>query len=983
MRPYRTSVPWRSAWVIFLLLMFVAPTTAQDFRGRINGVVTDNTGAILPGVTITASSPALIQPQVQTSGADGSYRLIALPPGVYELTFELTGFQTVKRENVRVVINQTLAVDMQMSVATLQETVTVTGESPVVDTTTTTMGTNFTKELLTEIPNARDVWAAMSQAPGIQMAQYDVGGSRTGNQSTFITYGVDVQNQTKIEGVDTTEGTNANAGYFDFGSFEEFQIGGAGNSAENYASGASMAITVKSGGDRISGNWYSDWEGDSTISDNVPDNLKVANQRDDNGFFSRQALSRGNPIDRQYEINFNIGGPLWKRKAWMFYSYRLNDQYRSILGADQLARSKLTNDYTFKGTFQLNRNNQLIGFLNKRNKLQDLREFGPLTPVSASLYQASRNYPMKVEWTSVLSNRMFLDVLVGRWENFFPLRPTRDFGLYDGPWSPGRIDTANNQRFDGGANDAYQNQKRWKPQFYTTLSYFKDGWGGSHDFKFGYDWKVDRRNFFRDQPFDHFFRDNSNPGALQQVDLYNTPVSPTNEVEYHSGWITDTFKVTNRLSVNLGGRLEYYKDGFPEQEVHPNGLPQLAGWTDPNYRALIAPRTVEARTVAETTTFAPRAGFAYDLTGDNRTVLKAFWGQFRFNSADTLADQENPVGRQRLRYNFRDLNGNRQIDGPLELMRLDANGNLVSGFVQSVDAGAGLVSVDRNIKRPTSTEFSLNLEREIFEGLSARASYVYRNFRDVWFDVDLARDPTYTVAFPFVDIGPDGLRGTGDDTTVQLLDRTAGVAERRVYTNPADPANNADFNTVEVALNRRFQGRWMLLTSFGYTWLNQIHNMTSPTGNQDAAGNRREYFYRPSQTMFGEDGRETSTTWNYKIIGRYTLPFQIGTSASWRVQSGYNWGRVTSVPFPVDGNQNVRMESVTANRAPTVSIFDIRADKTFNLGRFGKVTGMVDVFNALNAGTVTNFRTTTGVTFKEVLGILDPRIVRFGLRVDF
>ncbi len=984
MRVYRKSLPGLFAWVIPLLVLSAIAAHAQDFRGRINGVVTDNTGAILPGVTVTATSPALIQPQVQTTGADGSYRLIALPPGVYELAFELPGFQTIKRENIRVVINQTLAVDMQMQVATLQETVTVTGESPVVDTTTTTMGTNFTKELLTEIPNARDVWAAMSQAPGIQMAQYDVGGSRTGNQSTFITYGVDVQNQTKIEGVDTTEGVTANAGYFDFGSFEEFQIGGAGNSAENYASGASMSITVKSGGDRLTGNWYSDWEGDSTISDNVPDNLRVAGQRDDNGFFASRALSRGNPTDRQYEINFNVGGPLWKRKAWMFYSYRLNDQYRFIIGSDQLARSKLTNDYTFKGTFQLNKNNQLIGFLNKRNKLQNLRDFGPTTPVSAALYQASRNYPMKVEWTSILTDRMFLDVLVGRWENFFPLRPTRDFGLYEGPWGPGRIDTANNQRFDGGANDGYQNQKRWKPQFYASLAYFKDGWAGSHDFKFGYDWKLDRRNFFRDQPFDIFYRDNSNAGAAQQVDLYNTPVSPVNEVEYQSAWITDTWKIGNRLSINLGGRLEYYKDGFPDQEVVPNGIPGLANWNDANYRALVAPRTVAAQTVAETTTFAPRAGFAYDLSGDNKTVLKVFFGQFRFNSADTLADQSNPVGRQRIRYNFRDLNGNRLVDSPEELMRIDpVSGQLVSGFVQSVDAGAGLVSVDPNIKRPTSSEVSTSVEREIVQGFSGRASYVYRNFRDVWIDVDLNRDPTYTVPFPFVDIGPDGVRATGDDRTITLIDRTPGVAERRVYTNPSDPENEADFHTVEFALNRRFQGRWMMLTSFGYTWLNQIHNMTSPTGNQDAAGNRREYFYRPSQNMFGDNSRETTTTWNYKIIGRYTMPWDIGFSGSWRVQSGYQWGRVTSVAFPVDGTQNIRMEPVTSNRAPNVSILDFRADKSFRFGRFGKFTGMVDVFNALNSSTVTNFRTTTGLTYKEVLGIIDPRIVRFGLRYDF
>src|SRR4029453_14866419 len=190
-----------------VLLIAAAPTFAQDFRGRINGTVTDNTGAILPGVTVTASGPALIKPQVQVTGADGTYRFIALPPGVYELNFELAGFQSVKRENIRVVINLTLAVDQQLNVATLQETVTVTGESPVVDSSSTTMGTNFTKELLTEIPNARDVWAAMSQAPGIQMQGFDVGGSHAGTQTGYVTYGMNVQNQTKIEGIDQTEGT--------------------------------------------------------------------------------------------------------------------------------------------------------------------------------------------------------------------------------------------------------------------------------------------------------------------------------------------------------------------------------------------------------------------------------------------------------------------------------------------------------------------------------------------------------------------------------------------------------------------------------------------------------------------------------------------------------------------------------------------------------------------------------------------------------
>jgi hypothetical protein len=269
------------------------------------------------------------------------------------------------------------------------------------------------------------------------------------------------------------------------------------------------------------------------------------------------------------------------------------------------------------------------------------------------------------------------------------------------------------------------------------------------------------------------------------------------------------------------------------------------------------------------------------------------------------------------------------------------------------------------------------------QGLSGRVSYVYKNLRNVWANVDTGRLPTYTVPFEFVDVGPDGVANTGDDKVLNLIDRPRDAAESRVFTNPTAPENNADFHTVEFAVNRRFAGKWMLLTSFGYTWLNQIHAVTSPTGATAAAGNTREYYYRPSQLLWGENGRETSTQWNYKISGRYVFPYEIGLSGSWRVQSGYQWGRTTSVNFPGDGQQNIRVEPVTANRAPNVAILDFRIDKSFTFGRFGKFTGMVDIFNAVNSGVVTNFRTTTGATFKEVIALLDPRIVRFGVRYDF
>jgi len=972
----------RAIWCLLALGIAIGgiafPVHAQEFRGRINGVVTDNSGAVLPGVSVTASSPALIRPQTATTGSDGTYRLIALPPGVYTITFELAGFKTVRHEGVRVVINQTLSVDGRMDVATLQETVTVTGESPVVDTSTNNVGTNFTKELLTEIPNARDIWAAMSQAPGINVTGYDVGGSHTGTQTGYITYGVSQQNTTRIEGINTTEGASANAGYFDFGSFEEFQIGGAGNGADADVPGAQLNITVKSGGDRFQGMWYSDWEGKDLISDNVPDALKTDGGRTDDGYFTPRALQRGNPIDRQYDLNGNVGGPIWRQKAWFFLSWRLNDQYKQVLNPDgslfdTLAQSQLKN-YTGKFTFQLSRSNQLIGYWNKRVKLQPLRDFGPSIPLPAAYYQASRNYPMKIEWTSVLSQRAFLDVLVGQWYNFFPLRPTWEGGFLE-PFSvaPGRFETTTGDYTN--LQDYYQDQKRYKPQVTASFSYFQEGWHGSHDFKVGFEGRRDRRKLMNDQPYNIFYRDTN--GVPVEVDIYNGPVLGINDVNVRSFYLQDSWKFTNRLTLNLGFRVDRYTDGWPEQTHTPAGVPALAN--DPRFTSFFAPVTVEGRTVARTTTFGPRTGFAWDVRGDGRSVLKGFFGRFYFNSADIVADNENPVGAAQLRYRFQDGAGglprNGLVDGPAEVIG--------SAPLRTI-GGAGFVKVDPNLKRPYGDEYSTHFEQELLTGLSARASYIFKAIRDDWSEVDVTRVSAYTVPFSAADIGPDGVRGTGDDRQLALLDLVRGTPATRMFTNPDDPPYNSGYQTFEVAINRRLRDRWMALTSFQYTWLNEFYGVTSSTSVLSSAGLSKSYLWRPNQRLFGDNGKEKTTQWNYKIIGRYELPLGIGVSGSYKLQSGRQWGRTISVGLTNAGTETVRVEPANARRAPNVGIFDIRLDKSFRLpARAGRITGILDVFNLTNTGTVTNFRITTGSRFQEVIALLDPRIIRLGLRYEF
>jgi outer membrane receptor protein involved in Fe transport len=845
----------------------------------------------------------------------------------------------------------------------------VTGESPIVDTSTTAVGTNFTKELLTEIPNARDVWAAMSQAPGFQMTGYDVGGSHAGTQTGFVTYGVSQQRTTRIEGINTTEGTDANAGYFDFGSFEEFQLGAAGSGADQDTPGASMNITVKSGADRFTGQWYSDWEGDATISNNVPDEWTTTGGTKDGFVAPAGGVRRGNQIDKQYDLNGNVGGPVYRGKAWFFTSWRYNDQVKYITGLPQLATSTLKN-FTLKGTYQLNRSNQLIGYWNRREKLQAPRDVSVVVPVSAAYYQSSQNYPFKGEWTSVLSDRLFLDVIFGDWRNYFPLRPTDEGGIYPNALVPGRIELNSGQYLDGGASDFYQKQRRFKPQYMASLAYFKDNWKGTHDFKFGLEGRWEKRLFFRDEPFNIFYRDRGT--SVSELDIYNTPNDGDNRTNAHSFYVQDTWKLSDNFTLNLGLRMDYYKDWYPDQTITPEGIPALANATDPRIVSFLSTQSFEGTTVAETFTVGPRAGFAWDFRGDGKTVVKGYFGRFYFNSApDTLAALENPVGTAQLRYRFNDLNGNRVLDGQQEL-----------GAFLSTQGGAGFVRIDRDINRPYSDEMSAHFEQELVEGLSGRVSYVYKNIRNDWAEVDLARVNGYTTPVTVTDPGPDNTPNTGDEQTLQLYDRQPGLPQNRTFTNPDGPEYTSDYQTIEVALNRRFRGRWMALTAFGYTRMDQFWGVTSTTSALDSIGLSKAYNWIPNQRNQGDEGKDVGSLWSYKLIGRYVFNWDIGVSGSYKLQSGRNFGRTINAALPVSGSQTVLVESPTAQRAPNVGILDVRVDKTFKLGRYGRLTGMFDVFNLTNSSAVTNFRITTA-GYKGIIALLDPRIIRLGVRWDF
>ena len=226
----------RSLVIAFLLVLggistaFGQATTSGT--GAMNGRVVDDTGAVMPGVTVTITSPAMMGARTSVTDAEGQYRFTAVPPGDYVVQFELAGFRTVRNEGIRISTGFTGTINAEMKVASLEESVTVTGQSPVVDTSATQVGTTFNAEQLAALPTSRDYFSLLAGSPSVQMSRIDVGGSTNGTQQAFVSYGTSGQVRASIEGINATEATGAFGNYPDVGAMEEVVINQAAHTAE-------------------------------------------------------------------------------------------------------------------------------------------------------------------------------------------------------------------------------------------------------------------------------------------------------------------------------------------------------------------------------------------------------------------------------------------------------------------------------------------------------------------------------------------------------------------------------------------------------------------------------------------------------------------------------------------------------------------------------------------------------------------------------
>jgi len=474
-----------------LLVVNVWSASAQSSLSTIQGSVKDESGAAVPGVTITLTSPALQVPQiVAVSEADGNYRIGELPAGTYKITFELTGFKTVVLSEFRLGIGFVARADASMIVGGLEETVTVTGASPVVDLSTTTTSVNLTRETLDSIPSGRGLQQLFAMTPGVTTNQVDVGDSAMGVRASTTNYGFNANNKIQIDGIDISDGTSSGI-YMSSMTLDEAQIRTSGNDAEVSVPGVSMVAVIKSGSNAFHGSYMFEGERPELQGNNVTDELRAQN------------ISNTNPIQHLYDGNADLGGRLVRDKVWFYVSIGRQDKQQGVPGfasgpgADgkyltsddppAYVTTRLTHG-AMKVSYQPSTGNRLIAAWQPTMKYQPQGlppEPSRLRPLESTLDYKNPSRMYKGEWQSTLSNRMVYDLVVGGGGYTADYAPWRThFGNPVTASNPSRMDRETGLNL--GSNPKTNLELRDRVELDSSLSVFPDRFlGGKHEMKVG------------------------------------------------------------------------------------------------------------------------------------------------------------------------------------------------------------------------------------------------------------------------------------------------------------------------------------------------------------------------------------------------------------------------------------------------------------------------------------------------------------------
>jgi hypothetical protein len=959
----------KKTFILLTMLCLVGVFSfAQDF-GAIRGTVHDAEGNSLPGVKVTLTGNKIAPMSVITS-AEGNFRFMRLPVAKdYNLKFELQGFKSEVREQQVISFGGDVEYDIVMQVATLEETVTVVGQTPVIDTKKTQVGVNITEQMIMGLPTSRNPWVLMQLAPGMMIDREDVGGAEAGQQSGYHGGGSDSGDSTwNVDGATITDNAalGATPAYLDMSGYEEMQIAYANNDISKMTGGVQLNFISRRGGNRYSGNFFLDMEQKEWQSENIPADLKARGYK-------------GAGIDRVSLYGANFGGPFIKDKLWFFGSYGIQDiNARTLAGTTD--KTYLLSGYA-RADWQITSGTRLNLYYQYNSKIKLGRTTWSSTQQAPEtlLNQRGPSPIYKAEIDQVFGN-LFLNAKFVHSYNTFYLDPQLGARTSNGTGPYLYLDYYPD--FYASGNIGASGTERPTYDLNFQGNYFAENLlGGDHEIKFGADMAWGKVHSY----------------GLQEGYLNIARFQPVNGVPWveawvisdfetregftrYSGWISDS-ATFGRITVNLGLRYD-----SETANIDPEGQPAV-----PFFSSVIGDLKVgKIKSPGKSSVLAPRLGVVWDIFGTGKDVIKLNVARYSTQTGFWVyGDIINPIPYREVDLRWVD-NGDGRVQAN-ELFGTDwatglptvspfdpAGWSWYSGF--NLDGTAATTNVlDPNLNCPLLDEISASYEKEIISDFSVRLEAYYKKRHRLIWDLGQMANGTVETAANWYQQGVDSVTGAPYYARLERPIGTYRTNQNNAYTA---------YKAIELVLKKRLSNNWMLDGSFTLMdWKYWAKGDTLDLTNYSYYDGGAQ---APQAGGSGISDVFVNSRWLAKMTGMYQFPYGFNASFSITARDGY-----VINPFNQVNRRNIGWTNINAaaigkigkcgdTRLPALAVLNARIEKVFNLSDTMSVAVACDAFNILNTNTALSQQARlNSVNYGNTLRIVNPRVLRFGVHFNF
>jgi hypothetical protein len=989
-------------WILIAALCVLGAPSLGLAQSVITGVVRDALGGVLPGVTVEASSPALIEgARTAVTDGQGLYRIVDLRAGEYVVSFSLQGFGTVRQAGLQLPSLFTATVNADMRLAQLEETVTVIGGAPLVDVQSVVTQTVLTEKMLEELPTGRSIWGNSNLIPGVTSRRQgngprDVGGTQGHNQSTITAHGSTNSDGTQLLDGMRINGITGDGGdktYVNPGGLADFSYATSGIESDVSGGGVRLNMIPRDGGNVLSGDFLFSGTHNRLQAEALTDELVA------------QGLRSVDEIKRMYDATVGVGGPISRDRLWFYGSFRryiadlpqTNAFYTDTsvsnvnTWAPDLSRpvvqENIIQNWTGRVLLQVNSRNKVSGYYDKPTKVRIHDPIGGGTwraresffhrggysrEESGGIEQTGGSYQIwQLKWTGTWTSRVLFEAGFQRNDQSPPvghLLPDLAAGIADGVVPTAKFDITTQTRWGAPSTDVFL-QTTHRQTIITALSYVT----GSHALKFGIESGTGAKrldNYF-EAPNVNFIQQYSN-GVPTSVILYNTPVVQINHMHNDLGIYLQDSWTLGRATISPGLRFEYLRVGYPEQGRVPLEQQQLLLLQGYSERPVFPAR----EDIPNWKNWSPRLGVAYDLFGDTRTVVKVSINRYQAAHSVGLAERYNPSRRQTETRTWNDVNRNFLYDPGIDVLGPTSNVNFAATIFREPSP---------DLRRGYNTEFTAGIQREVVDGVAAGVGYYRRSFGNL----EASENPVlHGVAGAFT---PISLTNPCLDNPQWNCPGTILPTITIYSINPALQGlgtvidRNSSINSdVYNGFEGNFSIRRNAATVFGGVTVDRsIANGCEPVAASFAAASN------PNSALLCDDSEfDIPFRAQVKVGGSYQLPYDF--LASGVFQSNPSSLSNITFTFTRQTTPGLTQASVTAPliepgsyALPRHNQLDMRLSRSFRMGATRRMSLQMDVFNALNARPPDSVSTTAGPNLGLPTQVLQARFVTLGAQFHF